>query len=194
MDKFKEIIGWVSGGLTILYHLAPLYPFSRVLIGKLNFEDSPGAFVTTCYMNCFAWYAYGDTIFSEQIKYSYLVAAGVSLIFMIIYLAYELKKYLVDTILNILILITASFSAHRALMLLIYDDRIVGAICTLTSIVVYATPMHLLYKVIKDKNYIIIPINFALIYLLACISWIIYGVLITDFFVICSHSIGAIFL
>ena len=85
MDTVQEIVGWVAAGLTVLYYLAPVNPFFRVLKGKLNFEDTPGVFVTTCYVNCFVWYVYGDMIFSDQVKYSNGVAACVSLLLMIIY-------------------------------------------------------------------------------------------------------------
>ena len=192
MDTIQEIIGWASACLTVLYHLAPVNPFFRVLKGKLNFEDTPGVFVTTCYVNCFVWYVYGDMIFSDQVKYGFCAGTGISLLLMIIYLAYELRKYLVDTILNTLILITGTWAVYRALTIIIDDDRIVGKICFVTYIVVFLTPIQILYKVIKDKNYIIIPIYSALILLLACICWIVYGVMITDFYIVCPHVVGAI--
>ena len=192
MDTFQEVVGWISAGLTVLYYLAPVNPFFRVLKGKLNFEDTPGVFVTTCYVNCFVWYVYGDMIFSDQVKYSNGVAACVSLLLMIIYLAYELKKYLVDSILNALILITGTWAVYRALTIIIDDDRIVGKICIGTAIVVFLTPIQILYKVIKEKNYILIPIYPAWIYLFASIAWVVYGVMITDFYVVCPHVMGIV--
>ena len=192
MDTVQEIVGWVAAGLTVLYYLAPVNPFFRVLKGKLNFEDTPGVFVTTCYINCFVWYVYGDMIFSDQVKYSNGVAACASLLLMIIYLAYELKKYLVDSILNALILITGTWAVYRALTIIIDDDRIVGKICIGTAIVVFLTPIQILYKVIKEKNYILIPIYPAWIYLFASIAWVTYGIMITDFYVVCPHVIGIV--
>ena len=192
MDTVQEIVGWVAAGLTVLYYLAPVNPFFRVLKGKLNFEDTPGVFVTTCYVNCFVWYVYGDMIFSDQVKYSKGVAACVSLLLMIIYLAYELKKYLVDSILNALILITGTWAVYRALTIIIDDDRIVGKICIGTSIVVFLTPIQIIYRVIKEKNYILIPIYAACIYLLASSAWVAYGIMITDFYVVCPHILGIV--
>ena len=192
MDTLQEVVGWVSAGLTVLYYLAPVNPFFRVLKGKLNFEDTPGVFVTTCYVNCFVWYVYGDMIFSDQVKYANCISAGISLLLMIIYLAYELKKYLVDSILNALILITGTWAVYRALTIIIDDDRVVGKICIGTAIVVYLSPMQILYRVIKEKNYILIPIYSAWIYLCASIAWVAYGIMITDFYVVCPHVIGIV--
>ena len=121
----EENIGWTAAFLTALYFSAPVATFLNVIRGKILFEDSPGIFVTTCYVNCFSWYIYGDLIFSEQIKYSYLVGACISLLLIIIYLIYEFKKYFIDTILNILILITGTWAEYRGLKIVIDDDRVV---------------------------------------------------------------------
>ena len=192
MDTFQECSGWVAGCLTICYYIAPALPFINVIKGKLNFEQTPGVFVTTCYINCFIWYIYGDMIFSDQVKMSNMVASCASLVFMVIYLIYELKKYLVDSILNALILITGTWAVYRALTIIIDDDRIVGKICIGTTLVVYLTPMQIVYRVIKEKNYFLIPIYSAWVYLFASIAWIVYGIFITDFYVVCPHVAGII--
>ena len=192
MDTVQEYVGWLACGLNVLYFLAPIEPFFRVIRGKLNFEDTPGVFVTTCYVNCFVWFVYGDMIFSDQVKMSNLIAACASLCLIVIYLLYELKKYLVDAILNALILITGTWAVYRALTIIIDDDRIVGKICIGTSIVMFLSPIQIVYRVIKEKNYILIPIKSAFLYLATCIAWIAYGILIEDFYLVCPHSMGVI--
>ena len=74
MDTVQEYLGWAACGISVLYYIAPIFPFLQVLKGKLNFEDTPGVFVTTCYINTFIWYIYGDMIFSDQVNYSNMVA------------------------------------------------------------------------------------------------------------------------
>ena len=192
MDTIQEVFGWVACGLNVLYHLAPVSPFFKVLRGKLNFEDTPGVFVTTCYVNSFVWYIYGDMIFSDQVKYWFGIAACASLALIVIYILFELKKYAIDSILNALILITGTWSFYRALTIIVDDDRIVGKICIGTTIIMYLTPIQVVYRVSKEKNYILIPVCSAIIYLLACITWVAYGVLITDIYVICTHAAGIV--
>ena len=192
MDKVEECCGWVGACLTVCFYLSPVLPFINVLKKKLYFEDAPGVYVTTCYVNTFIWYIYGDMIFSDQIKYSNCIGAGISLCLMIIFLIFELRKYLIDSILNTLILITGTWAVYRALTIIIDDDRIVGKICIGTSIIVYLTPIQIVYRVIKEKNYILIQVKTAWVYLFACATWIVYGILITDFYVVCPHVIGAI--
>jgi uncharacterized protein with PQ loop repeat len=192
IDKLQEGLGWLCCVFTILYYLAPTLPFLEVLKGKMIFEESPGVFVTTCYVNTFLWYLYGDMIFSDQIKYANMISACISLVLMVIYLIFELKKYLVDSILNALILITGTWAVYRALTIIIDDDRIVGKICFGTYLIVYLTPCSIVYHVIKEKNFLLIPKNSAIIFLIASVGWIVYGVLISDVYVVCSHVLGAI--
>ena len=172
METVQECFGWAATAITVLSFLSPVFPYINVLKGKLNFEDTPAVLVTTCYVYYFCWYIYGDMIFSDQIKYCYMIGGIVNLVLMIIYLAYEVKKFLVDSILNTLILITGTWALYRALTIIIDDDRIVGKICIGTSCIVFLSPIQIIYKVIKEKNYILIPIYNC--YMLGCLWYFHY--------------------
>lgn len=192
MDTIQESIGWIAGCFNICFYLTPIFNFIKVLKGKVNFEESPGVYVTTCYVNCFIWFIYGDMIFSDQVKISNMIAALINLIFMLIYLAFELKKYFVDAILNTLILITGSWACYRALTIVIDDDRVVGDICIGTTIIIFISPIQILYKVFKEKNYNIIPVFSAIIFLLACLFWFIYAIFIKDFYLAFPNVLGIV--
>ena len=192
METVQECFGWAATAITVLSFLSPVFPYINVLKGKLNFEDTPAVLVTTCYVNYFCWYIYGDMIFSDQIKYCYMIGGIVNLVLMIIYLAYEVKKFLVDSILNTLILITGTWALYRALTVIIDDDRIVGKICIGTSCIVFLSPIQIIYKVIKEKNYILIPIYNCYMIFLYAICWVVYGIFITDFYVVFPNSIAIV--
>ena len=189
METAQESFGWIATGLTICSFISPIFPYLNVLRGKLSFEDTPGVLVTTSYVNYFCWYVYGDMIFSDQIKYAYLIGSCINLVLMVIYLIYEIRKYLVDTILNILILITGTWALYRALTIIIDDDRIVGKICIGTSCVVFLFQIQIIYKVLKERTYNIIPIYNCYIALAYSICWVVYGIFITDFYVVFPNAI-----
>ena len=188
METVQETFGWAGTCITVLSFIFPIFPYLNVLRGKLNFEDTPAFHVTTCYINYFCWYVYGDMTFSDQLKYCYLIGSIINCVLMVIYLAYEVKKYLIDSILNTLILITGTWALYRALVIIIDDDRIVGKICVGTSFIVYLAPIQIIYKVIKEKNYILIPIYNCYLIVLYSICWIVYGALLTDYYLIVSYS------
>lgn len=190
LEVVQEISGWIGFGLTILYYLAPIPTFFEVLKGKMNFEETPGFFVSSCYLNSFLWFIYGQLTFSAQVKYSHLIGACVSLCLMSIYILGEIQKYLIDSILNSLIVIIGTWAIYRILVLVYEESRIAGKFCLLTSCFMYIYPMIILFRVLKEKNYKLITINSACIYLFSSIAWIIYGLLAFDDYLILPYSIG----
>ena len=137
-------------------------------------------------------YVYGDMVFSDQVKYAYMVGSIINCLLMSIYLVYEIRKFLVDTILNILLIITGTWALYRCLTIMIDDDRIVGKICILTFFIVYITPIQILYKVIKEKNYNLIPKYNCWVAFFASIFWIIYSIYISDFYILFANIINAL--
>ena len=190
MDK-NECVGWIAAALSVVYYISPIVPFFNVLKGKLYFEDSPGVLVTCCYLNCLVWFIYGKLISNIQIKYSNLISGCFCILFLTIYLCYEIRKYLIDTILNALILISGTWSIYRIFANIIEEDQIVGKFCFCTAMILYIFPVYIIYRVIKEKNYFLIKISASTAYFFACISWTIYGYLITDNYIIYPHAIGA---
>lgn len=192
MDKVQEIGGWLAMAVTTCGFLFPVFPYINVLRGRMNYEDTPSFFVITSYINYFCMYVYGDLVFSDQVKYCYLVGSIVNCVLMVIYLVYEIRRYLVDTILNALILITGTWALYRCLTIIIDDDRIVGKICVLTFFVVFITPVQILYRVLKERNYNLIPIYNCWLSLCFSSLWIVYAIFISDFYILFPNIINII--
>ena len=131
-------------------------------------------------------------IFSDQVKISNCISAGICLMLMLIYLGYELKKYLIDSILNTLILVTGSWAVYRALTIVIDDDRVVGDICIGTTLIIFIFPLQIMYKVFKEKNYNLIPVLSSIIYLFSCLFWFLYAIFIKDFYLAFPNILGVI--
>ena len=182
MDKMQEITGWAGAALTICNFLFPVFTYMNVIKGRLSYDNTPSFFVITSYINYFCMYVYGDMVFSDQVKYAYLVGSIINCILMTIYLIYEIRKFLIDTILNALLIITGTWALYRCLTIMIDDDRTVGKICILTFIVVYITPIQILYKVLKEKNYNLIPIYNCWVSFFSSIFWVIYSMYLSDFY------------
>ncbi len=192
MEIVQEIFGWAGAGIAVLSFLFPAFPYINVLRGKLDFESTPAVLVTTCYFNYFCWFVYGYLTFSNQIKYCYLTGSIINIILMAIYLIFEFRKYLVDTILNILILIASTWAIFKVLRFLIYDYRIVGKICMGTSFIVFFSQIQIIYKVIKEKNYILVPIYNCYLIFLYAICWAVYGIFINDFYIVFTNAIAIV--
>jgi solute carrier family 50 protein (sugar transporter) len=193
MDSLEDVFGWVATCLTMCFYISPVIPFINVFKGKLSYEDTPAILVTASYVNCFCWYIYGDMIFSDQVKICNGIGACASLILICIYLAYEIRKYTLDAILNALIILTGSYAVYRGLTIVVDDDAVVGKICNVTAIIVFLSPIQLIYRVVREKNnYFLIPIYTAWVSLFSTSCWISYGVMISDVYIIIPNVIGVL--
>lgn len=192
IDIFEEVSGWIAAGLSICNILPQISPFIKVLQGKLNFNDTPVLYITVYYFNSLLWFIYGKTIFNNIIKISNIVSIIICLIALGIYLIYEVRKYFLDTILNIIILSMISWGVYRYLTIKVDDEKIIGKYCLYTSIIVYLYFIYIIFIFIKEKKYDLFNYIYTYIYLLNCIFWIIYGIFTIDFYLIISYIIGIV--
>ena len=111
---------------------------------------------------------------------------------MAVYLGFELKKYTVDTILNILILVLGTLVIHKGLYVIVEDTQVIGKICIVTKLITFYSPMLLLFQVFKDKNYKSISLRNAVLYFGASLAWAIFGKSVNDINVICANGCAAV--
>ena len=183
-ESFAEFFGWVAAIMTIYFFIVPIIPFYKVLKGKLNYEETPGAYVTLVYLNCLCWYVYGDYIYSDQMKLCYLVGIISSFILLAIYLLFEQRKYTHDAILNAVIIINATLVIYKGLNIVVDDVDNIARICLAISLPILFYPIHTIYQVIKRRNYNLIPYKTSWYSMGVSLCWIIYSVLFDEFYII----------
>ena len=191
-DWTQETIGWMAFGFTSYFLLYPGFPFYKVIKGKMNFEDAPGAYATVNYINCLCWFFYSELLVSDQIKVINLVGAVANGCFILIYLFYEIRKYLIDTILNALILGSGSYMIYLSLTVMIEDDTVIGKICTGTHCLLFFFPIRLIFRVIKQKNFMLIPFCSAWASLFMSVLWVLYGIMITEIYLVIPHCLSIV--
>ena len=192
MSNIEEIFGWVATSLTMCFFISPIIPFINVMRGKLNYEDTPIIIVSASYVNCFCWYIYGNMIKSDQVRLCNMVGAISSLILILIYLIFEIRKFVLDSILNALITITSSYALYNTLTFLIDDQSIIGKICNCTSIIVFLSPIQLIYRVIREKIYFLIPIYTAYVSFVTSSCWVIYGISFKNMYIVFPNTFGIV--
>ena len=188
----EDTFGWIGCFLNTCFFLVELIPFINIIRGKVYFEDSPGFFMSASYANSFLWSIYGDLVFSEQIKTTNMIGCLICFIALMIYLSYERKKYLLDSILNFLMIFMVSWAVFKYLSIEVDDDRVVGKLCFCSSCIIYMHFYYIIYRVVKEKNYMLIPFNHITIYFVNSIIWIFYGIVTNDFYVILPNSMGTL--
>ena len=189
---YQYIIGCVATGLSACFYFSLVIPFFNVLRCKLNYEFTPIALIDTIYVDCVSWYIYSDKISCDQLHLSNTIGACCTLLLIVIYLAFELKRYTIDSILNCLILILGTLVIHKGLDVVVEDSDTVGKICIGTKAITFIIPLLMTYRVIKERNYKLISINTTLSYMCSCIGWVIFGKFANDLNIMCANTIGIV--
>ena len=190
---YQNIFGYTAICLSSLFYCSLVIPFFNVLRCKISYELVSMALINIIYVDCFAWYIYADRISCEQLKLGNTIGACVSMSLITIYLILELKKYLVDSILNALIFILGTLVMHKCLTIVIEDPQMVGKVCVCTKLLTFFVPIIMIYRIVKEKNYKLISINSTITYMCSCIGWTLFGKAVNDFIIMCPNTIGILF-
>ena len=193
LNIIQKCFGWLAFFININFYLSSITPFLNVIKGKLHYEETPGIYVTTCYINCLIWYIYAKMKNNNLIKISYMISGIICLIFISIYLIFEAKKYLCDSILNTFFIVTGTWAFYRALILIVGKIKLVGYITILATFILFISPVMKLDKMIKEKNFKLTQTFSAWKYLVYSISWLIYAIFLKDIYLIITNSLEIIF-
>ena len=188
-NPLEEACGWVASFLTLTFFILSIMPILNLMNGKVDFDDVPGLYITFTYVNSLCWYIYGDFLYSDQIKFTYLAGTIISFITIFIYLYYELKKYKRDAILNGLIILLGTYTIYVGLVFIIDNVDIIEKICFGTYSLLCLFPINTIYIVITTKNYRLISFYSALGSFTASSCWAIYGYGIVENYVIYPHIV-----
>ena len=191
--EVKDIFGWAATCLTALFYVSLITPFFKVFKGQMKYQDAPIFIIYVSYINCILWVLYGNIIFSKQIRICNTIGSSSTFILIFIFLSYEIRNSILDSVLNAIIVTYGTFIFFNYFTIIVTDNpNIIGNICIFAKFCVFISPIQLIYRVIKEKNYILIPIYAALVSLIASFCWVIYGLHINDIHVIIPNSVGVI--
>ncbi len=191
MENFN--FGWAAIALSVLLNILPIVSFVNYFGKKTSFEGIPALKIFSNYLYCLIWYFYGSLIFNKQIQCASILGGIFSLTLIIFYLFVELKIYLVDSILNCIIVIIGTMAVFEWFSYIILEREIVGRTCLIVSIISILTQLSDIYNGIKEKNYLLIKVNYSIISFPTYFCWIVFGLIISDRYVIISNLIGIIF-
>ena len=191
MENFN--FGFPAIGLSVILNLLPINSFVNFFGKKSSYENIPASKIFTNYINCLIWYFYGSLIFNKEIKGASIFGGIFSLTLIIIYLFVEIQKYLIDSILNSIILIIGTMAIFEWFSYIILDKSIVGRSCLISSIISILIQIPNIYIGIKEKNYSLIKINYAIIAFPTHFCWIIFGLIISDCYVLIANLICIIY-
>ena len=183
---------FLPSSLTIILNLLPIISFINFFFNKASFEAIPISRMIANYINSISFFFYSSIIFNIEVRFTNLISAIISLILILIYFYLEFSRYLIDAILNFIILVTGTSCCYQWLSKIIIEEISVGRIYIITNMTSLLIQMQYIYNGISKKNYLLIPITFDSISFPSYFSWIIYGILIKDFYISTTNIICCI--
>ena len=195
MDSYEleELTAWIAGFFTNLFNLTLIYPIIDAFKNKLDFKNVPLLLITLSYFHCLFWLINGKVIFTEPIYICFMISSIICLVPLVIYIITELKRNILDALLNILLLVLIPWGIYKYLTVKLDDDRIISPLCLCASIVFFLYYLYLMFTSSKIQTMNLIDFISSVILLCSSISWIIYGIISIDFYFIISYIIGAVF-
>ena len=170
-------IGTIATIINIITFLFSIIPFFNAFKGKLDYEKTQTLIISTGYCNCVAWYFYSLFYVNFPLKFCNLAGIIIYLSLIIIYLAYETKKYILHAFLNAFILFSGTWIVYRELTAFLTEVELLENICFGTTCGCCFCSLFFIYKVIKEKNYRVISEINIIGTILSGIIWVIYGIM-----------------
>lgn len=196
-EQYENIFCWAGTVIMLAFFLGSILPFAQIIKGKKNYEDTPIIFVFGSYINYLLWFVYAKMINNEHIVYYHGIGCSFSILSFVIYIIYEAREFLVDAILNFLLLVTGTFAVYRALDVLVDDEDIVGKICVSSSAIVVITPIYFIYRDYRNNpgflnNKFLVSNYLALVSIVGSCCWAMYGYMNVDEYILKANVISAI--
>jgi len=184
-----DIFGWIGTCISIYFFLSPAVPFYKLIRGQIKLNDSPGLLLVFTFLNCILWFNYGLLLDRPQVYATNGAGCGITLIFVTIFLTFLTKLKYYFTILALILLIGIMGGISYLCYFIIYY-KYVGYSANVFNVLMYAATGEKIYRVIKTKNYNLMPIFSIIGAFLSSTCWLIYGILDFEINVIVPNALG----
>ena len=183
------IIGIILG---IALSLSPIPTFIDIAIRSKTTGGYTAAPYIASLMCCAMWLTYA--IMAGSAKYSIIPLNAVSfvvyLIYCVIYLYFSPNKLKIGKLyLAALALVAAAITIGILTRSLIF----VGVVATISNCLMFAAPLMVIHLVIQSRSVRYMPLLLSLFGFLCACTWLIWAVVVEDYFVLVPNALGAFF-
>ncbi|KAK8635970.1 hypothetical protein V6N13_004681 [Hibiscus sabdariffa] len=192
---FSFAFGLLGNILSFLVYLAPLPTFYRILKKKSTegFQSIPYSVALFSAM-LLLYYAFLKKHDASMLITINTIGCCIESIYLFLYMIYATKSARIYTTkllvffnigaLGLVILVTLA-SFHGSLRV-----SIVGWICAIFSVCVFAAPLSIIRSVIKTKSVEYMPFPLSFFLTLCAVTWFLYGFSLRDFYIATPNILG----
>ena len=190
LTPIKSYVSLFSTILNIFLNFSPIVIFINIVKGKEKYTNIPPMMLLFSFLNNAIWGGYWYRKNEISVFWCCFICVVIATIFSAWYLYYESQKNLGRFFFYILCQIT--FEAGIILLFFsnLIDLYIVGILLIAINTMQYVSPAQNLIKVIKEKNYKLIPIVSTILGAFCSGGWLLFGLIVGDINSIISNGLG----
>ncbi|XP_031265346.1 bidirectional sugar transporter SWEET6b-like [Pistacia vera] len=199
-EAARNIVGIIGNVISFGLFLSPISNFWRIIKRKSVEEFQPYAYIATC-MNCMFWILYGlPVVHPDSTLVITINAIGLvmELIYLSIFCYYDhqnkgRKKVAIGLsgevvfVAVVAIITMVAFHTHNS------RSFFVGVICDVFNIIMYASPLTIVKKVITTGSVEYMPFYLSLAGFTNGCIWTAYALIKLDYFILISNGLGSLF-
>jgi len=197
-DTIRTALGIIGNVISFLMFLAPVTTFYKVIKWK-NTRGFSGIPYAMTILNCALWVLYGLPIVKpDSILVSTIngIGLGIEIIYTLIFLIFCKDRKTRLKILGIIVVICLFFAAVTLCSLLLFHTHkkrytTIGTICIIFNVIMYASPLSIMRKVIKEKSVKYMPLYLSIAMFSNGLIWTAYGAIHFDINLVLPNGLGA---
>ena len=179
--------------ITVLLNLSPIVGFISVIKGKEKYTNIPLLMLFFNLLNNLCWGCYWKRTGQNSAMICSIICSIIATIFVGIYLYYLAKKNIKKYILYLFCLIFVEIVIAYISLYIIQNLTYYGRYLIVINIIMYIAPGQNLIKVIKEKNYKLIPIASTIVGAICSGGWYLFGKIVDDVNCMIPNGLGLIF-
>ncbi|KAK4767977.1 hypothetical protein SAY87_003118 [Trapa incisa] len=198
-ETARNIVGVIGNVISFGLFLSPCPTFYEIIKNKSVQEFKEDPYLATA-LNCMFWILYGmPFVHPDSTLVITINSIGfvLELIYLSIFFAYAPNKGKKKVILCLLveIIFTAAVATGILLGLKTFSKRSLafGIICDIFNIIMYASPLTVMKKVITTKSVKYMPLPLSLASFLNACIWTAYALIKFDIYILISNGLGSLF-
>ncbi|XP_059441232.1 bidirectional sugar transporter SWEET4-like [Corylus avellana] len=198
-DAIRTAVGVLGNIISLFLFLSPLPTFVQIWKKKSVENYSPAPYLATL-INCLVWTLYGLPMVHPH---SFLVVTingsgtAIELVYIILFFIYSDRKKRLRVLLGLLLELIFICVLTTLVLTIAHSHKerslIVGIICILFNVMMYASPLVVMKLVITTKSVEYMPFFLSLGCFANGLAWSTYALIEFDPFIIVPNGVGTMF-
>ncbi|XP_008237119.1 PREDICTED: bidirectional sugar transporter SWEET5-like [Prunus mume] len=198
LEAIRIIVGIIGNVISFFLFTSPFTTFLKIIKQKSVGEFKADPYVATL-LNCAMWSFYGmPFVHPDSVLVVTINGCGfvIELIYIAIFLTYssnaKRRWILIALLVEVIFFAVVVFVTLHFLHTTKGRSMIIGILCIVFNIIMYASPLTIMKMVIKTKSVKYMPFTLSLANFCNGIVWLIYALIKFDPYILVPNGLGSI--